>query len=134
MIKIKSLITSNAPLKVVSFFVGYTFWYVFGHAQTITTELNVPLCFYGAQETMNIQAPDMVHIELTGKRSIMNTVDLKNLAIHIDAQELIPGAQPIRISQEKLFLPESIKLVHYSPAQIVVTVQTTTNSPEHTVF
>lgn len=122
MLKIKQLILSNAPLKVVSLFMGYTFWYVMGHAQTITTELTVPLCFYGASEKMTISAPDTVHIALNGKRTIMHTLDLSNLAIHVDARELVNGTQPIEISQERLFLPESIKLVHYTPAQICVTL------------
>lgn len=134
MIKIKSLITNNAPLKIVSFFVGYSFWFIFGHAQTITTNITVPLCFYGAEDNLNIQAPETVHLELTGKRSIMQTVDLKNLAIHIDARELVAGTQPIEISQKSLFLPESIKLVHYTPAQIVVTVEHNKKNPEQTLL
>ena len=122
MLKIKQLILSNAPLKVVSLFMGYTFWYIFGHAQTITTELTVPLCFYGATDKMTISAPDTVHIALNGKRAIMHTLDLNNLAIHVDARALVNGTQPIEISQQSLFLPESIKLVHYTPAQICVTL------------
>lgn len=131
MLKLKNLITKNAPLKIVSLFVGYSFWFVFGHAQTITTAITVPLCFYGAQDNMTIQAPDTVRIELSGKRSIMQTVDLKSLAIHVDARELLAGTQPIEISQKSLFLPESIKLVHYTPAQIMVTVDHTQISQEH---
>lgn len=134
MSKFKKLILGNLPLKVLSFFIGYTLWYVFGHAQIINTKLNVPLCFYGAEKSMNIQAPEMVHIELSGKRAILNTIDLDNLAIHVDARELVQGPQPIQITQERLFLPESIKLIHYTPAQIVVTMQQIATSPEYSAL
>ncbi len=124
MAQIKNLIISNAPLKIVSCILGYTFWFILGHSQTIKTELTVPICFYGANPKMQIEAPETVHIELSGKRTIMQTVDLSNLAIHIDVRDLVEGSQPIEITQEKMFLPESIKLIHYSPAQIVVAVHT----------
>lgn len=123
MAKLKNLITSNAPLKIVSCILGYTFWFIFGHAQTIKTELTVPLCFYGASQNVSIQAPETVRIELSGKRTIMQSIELENIAVHINAQELAAGSNPIAITQESLFLPDSIKLIHYSPAQIVVTVQ-----------
>lgn len=130
MAKIKNLILSNAPLKVASCIIGYTFWFIFGHSQTIKTELSVPLCFYGTDQTMQIQAPESIRIELLGKRAVMQTVDLSNIAIHIDARDLAEGSQPIEITQEKMFLPESIKLIHYSPAQIMVTANKQQNEPE----
>jgi len=113
--------------------VGYTFWFIFGHSQTITTQVTVPLCFYGASDSTQIQAPDTVQIELNGKRSIMQSLDLSNLAVHVDARELVAGTQPIELSQKSLFLPESIKLVHYTPAQILVTVKQNEQSTEQTV-
>lgn len=123
MIKIKKIFTHNAPLKIVSLLLGYSFWFIFGHAQIITSNITVPLCFYGVDESFTIQAPETVHIELSGKRSIMQAMDMQSIAVHIDARELVDGIQPIEISSERLFLPESIKLVHYSPAQIVVNVK-----------
>lgn len=120
--KLKKLVTSNVPLKVVSCILGYTFWFILGHTQTIQTNLTVPLCFYGIPEHRKIDAPETITIELGGQRTILQSIDADQIAVHIDAQHFVEGSQPVEISQNSLFLPDSIKLIHYSPAQIIVTM------------
>lgn len=117
----KTIFNKNAPLKVCSLALGYTFWYVFGNLFTINITTDVPLCFFNTSPHLSIQAPDTVQIILSGKRTQLQTLDTNHLAIHINAQDLPIGTQPLRITQATLFLPDSIKLVHYEPTPVIVT-------------
>lgn len=122
MLPLKRILLANAPLKIVSLIIGYTFWYIFGHAHTVTTKVQVPVCFYGTSKAFVINSPDTITVELTGKRSHLHSLDLPSLALHINAQKLQVGPNPIEITSATLFLPESIKLINYSPSNMVINV------------
>jgi len=79
------------------------------------------LCFYNTEQ-QQIQAPETIQVELQGKRSDLLLLDLRALAVHINAHLLTEPLQTITISKKNLFLPDSINLVHYVPSN--VTIQT----------
>ena len=118
---LKTILIKNTPLKVCSLILGYTVWSIFSGMQTITQELTVPLCCYQIPTTIDFDAPETVNITLSGKKNQMTSINTQDLAIHIDARDLPLGNSPIAITAERLFLPESIKLVHYSPAPLMIT-------------
>ncbi len=118
---LKTILIKNTPLKICSFILGYAVWSIFSGIQTITQELTVPLCFYQIPTTIDFDAPETVNITLSGKKSQLTSIKMQDFAIHIDARNLPLGNSPIAITAERLFLPESIKLVHYSPAPIMIT-------------
>lgn len=116
----KTALTSNITLKLFSIILGYSTWYLLGYTHTITIEKTVPLSFYGIQEQSSLQAPETVTLQLAGKRAHLRDLESSELAIHIDGQALKAGKNSITISNEELFLPNSIKLVHYTPTTITV--------------
>lgn len=113
---------SNAPLKAISCILGYSSWYLLGNLCVHTTQVTVPLTFYNTQKKWTIEAPETISISLAGRRSPIRSLETKKLAIHVDGSTLQSGTQPITIATHQLFLPDSIKLVHYIPATITVTV------------
>jgi len=119
----RTILNKNAPLKVLSLILGYTFWHVFGNIFTITLTTSVPLCFYNTPDNMHINAPHTIAITLAGKRAQLQKVDLEHLAIHIDAHAMRTGNYPLAINNTTLFLPDSIKLVHYEPVPLMITTQ-----------
>lgn len=121
---VKKILINNAPLKVCSLILGYTFWSIVSGMHTITQEFVVPLCCYNVPETVDFYAPETMHITLSGKKNQLNALNYQDLAIHIDAHNVIVGNNPIIITAERLFLPESIKLVHYSPAPVIIKTST----------
>jgi YbbR domain-containing protein len=121
LLTIKMVLTKNTPLKVCSFILGYTFWSVFSNMQTITQELTVPLCCYQLPEQFSFHAPETINITLSGKKNQLASINKTDLAVHIDAHDLSVGTHPIAVTAETLFLPESIKLVHYSPVPVIIT-------------
>ncbi len=110
------------PLKVISLFLGYTFWYIFGNFHTTTAWITVPLCFYNVPIENSIKAPEFLSVKIAGKRAELRSLDLNELAIHINAEFLQEGKNLLSITPDTFFLPESIKLVHYSPSNPTVEV------------
>ncbi len=110
----------NASLKIISLILGYTFWYIFGHSHTSTAWITVPLCFYNVPAKNSIHGPETVSVKIAGKRSELRSLDIDELAIHINAQQLHEGKNSLNFTAQSLFLPESIKLVHYVPSNPTV--------------
>lgn len=124
LLTIKTILTKNTPLKVLSFILGYTLWSICSGIQTITQEMTVPLCCYQVPATIEFDAPETINITLAGKKNQLASINTQDLAIHIDASDLRLGNNPIAITSEKLFLPESIKLVHCSSAPVIIKTTT----------
>ncbi len=106
----------NTSLKIISLLLGYTFWYIFGHSHTSTAWITVPLCFYNVPKHNVIKGPEAVSLKITGKRSVLRALDIEQLAIHINVEQLHEGKNLLAFNEDSIFLPESIKLVHYSPS------------------
>jgi len=116
----KKILSTNAPLKVFSMILGYLVWSVFSSGNTTTITQEVPLCFYNASEKCIVNAPETLTVTLAGKRADLHSIDYDALAIHLNAHNLEPGINPIQLNKDTLFLPDTIKLVHYTPIPLVV--------------
>jgi len=110
-----SALRSNLVLKVFALVLGFGLWLIVSSMHSTTIWVEVPLSFYNQYDTICVHAPETMHVQLAGKRALLRSLDLKNLAIHIDAQELNEGKQPITIQAHNLFLPDTISVVNYSP-------------------
>ncbi len=121
-LRLKNLLISNAPLKVISFILGYTAWYLLGNIVTETRWYTIPLSFYNLNTELSIQAPKTIQLLLAGKRNYLKNIDINNLAAHVNGALLKEKKQAIAISHDQLFLPDSIKLIHYIPTPISVTI------------
>ena len=125
---LKTLLINNAPIKLTSIIFGYTFWCIFSASHTASQRLNIPLCFYNLSDSDIIEAPEKLSITISGKRTDLWNLDSKKLAAHIDMQGKKLGHHPITITAADLFLPETIKLVHYSPSNATINL---TNKKEN---
>jgi len=92
----------------------------YNQLQTIT--LNVPLCFYGNNELYSLQAPETISLSLFGYKSDLLLIPMHDLAVHIDGKNLQAGEHHLSVSADTLFLPERIKLLHYSPSPVIITM------------
>ena len=115
----KQILTSNPLLKVVALIFGYTFWLILAQNQTIYLKHKIPLSFYIPENKLHLNAPTELTIGITGKRIDLQKLDFANLGAHIDVSKLnSPGQYNIHISPEDIFLPNYVKLIHYSPVII----------------
>lgn len=120
--KIVSILRSNTLLKTGSLIAGALFWYAWSGMHITTIAVQVPLYFYGLKEEQVIDAPASVHILLEGKRSYLYDIDPNSIAFHINGEQLKYGTQHIEITQKEIFLPTTLKLIHYNPTTIEVTL------------
>lgn len=119
---LKALLRTNLSLKIVAVIIGAIFWFITSAHHTTTLTLKVPVCFYNQAEDKEAQAPEYLSVELTGKRADLNSLDLANLAVHIDLTDFCPGEYLIEPSSENLFLPRRVKLVNWKPLNSFMTV------------
>ena len=125
---LKNSLRTNVTLKTLSFVLGYSCWSILSQAFTQSLSFDVPLCFYGEPDTnTQVHAPETIAIKLAGKRTDLHNLDIKNLAIHINLQELSAGKNLIILENKKLFLPDCIKLVHYNPLNLIVDIEANTS-------
>lgn len=122
-IALKKHLMSNLVLKTTSCILGYSLWSILAAGHMATRMVEVPLAFYGNAALRVSQAPEKVTIALQSKRNILHALDTHSLAAHINADQFIAGPNKVTFDNKSLFLPDSIKLVHYSPINIVVHVQ-----------
>jgi len=112
--------TSHFGLKLFSLFIGFGLWFVLGQTVGSSISLTVPLTFYNTLNSQ-IKSAEKVAITLSGIRKDLWALDQTQLAIHIDASQLKSGKNIVNLSQEHLLIPEHIKILHYNPANIIIT-------------
>jgi len=125
--RLKKLFLTNAPLAIICLILGYSFWYIASYDQTIMLQLNVPLCFAGATD-YTFYAPEKINVTIKGKRADMYALDKQTLAAHININKLLPGKHGILLTDQHLFLPKNITLVHYKPSNLTVTISASSNT------
>ena len=116
-------LSANAPLKIISFMLAYSFWALLNQMHPTLLNVTVPLCFYGEQKKgTSLTAPETLKITLSGKRSDLANLDLTTLAAHVNTATLVAGANNLVLTREHLFVPPSCNLVHYKPSNILISV------------
>lgn len=127
---IKNSLLSNKTIKIMSVIIGYSFWAILGQHHTIDQWVEVPLCFYNGSEKEIVSAPEKVCIQIQAKRSDFKALQYKDLALHIDIDHLSTGKQLLSVTAQKLFLPNSFKLVNCKPSNLIVEVQKNSKQSE----
>ena len=115
---LKKIFLNNAQIKIIALILGYSFWHIFSQLHVTRIWYTVPVSFYKVPKNIKIDAPEKIKIQLSGNRSDLYNIDVKALAFHINMQDAKVGNHIFKLTQEELFLPESIKLARCSPANI----------------
>ncbi len=108
-------------LKAGALLCGYALWHTTSKYQKITLTKDVPLCFYNVPADIRLEAPEMISVTYQGTRENI-FVTAFDSAIHVDAQNMHEGHYTQAIAREQIFLPESVRLLHYVPTEIALSV------------
>ena len=119
---LKNLCLNNAPLAIISLLLGYSFWYIASYNQTVTLQLDVPLCFSTLPANITVHAPEKITITLSGPRVDLYSIEEKTVAAHVNVNKLLPGKHGIILTEQHLFLPKSVALTNYKPANLFITI------------
>lgn len=120
--KIKQLILTNLPIKLISLVSGYLVWSLISGSQVICITQEAPVCIYNNETHQSINAPETITVTLQAQRNRLYSLDAEELAIHIDASRLHKGQNQLLVDRSTLFLPEGVNVVHYSPSNAVILV------------
>lgn len=118
---IKRIVKNPLMRSCISLLIGFALWHSLGTINSAVISVTVPLSLYDRTDALNFAAPETVTITLAGKRTYLRSLDTHALAVHINASLLHEGNNPIKINRDTLFLPDEIKLLHYSPSPCVIT-------------
>jgi len=80
------------------------------------------VCFYNTVADQIITAPETITITLYGTRKDLFKT-MFDSAVHYDAHTFHSGTQTVPITKEHIFLPESVRLIHYKPTEITIVVR-----------
>ncbi len=123
-LSIKKTYLNNLALKCLALIFGYGLWHCTSTHQKISITRAIPLCFYNTSAHQIISAPETIAITCYGTRKdLFKTIF--DSALHYDAQTLHEGTQIVSIPKEQIFLPESVRLIHYKPIEITIVVSET---------
>jgi len=114
-------------IKILSITLGFSLWYICKQARYDSINLDIPIYFYNEVPHKIIKAPETIKVTLAGTRKNIRKLDKEQLAIHLDASRYLKPMSYVIIDNQNLFLPTTIKLVHYSPAPIPVEVLSQAN-------
>jgi len=116
-------------IKILSISLGFSLWYMYNQGRYDSINLDIPVYFYNEVTHKTVRAPEIIHVTLSGTRKNLNLLEKEQLAIHLDASRYSKPMTYVTIDNQNLFLPTTIKLVHYNPAPIPVEVLSQAHQP-----
>lgn len=123
-LSVKITYLNGLALKCLALIFGYALWHSVSTYQKIQITQKIPVCFYNTQPAQIIHAPETINVTLYGTRKDLFKITF-DAALHYNAQMLPTGTNTLPITKEQIFLPESVRLVHYTPTEITVVIQET---------
>lgn len=118
---VKNSILNNKTIKIISLIIGYSLWSYLGQIYQVSQWITAPICYYNVPEDINIKTEtEKITVHLTGKREDIR--HCSDIGLHIDASKLCAGQHFIMPDEQMLFLPSTVKLIHYKPLKISFTV------------
>lgn len=115
----KQHLLNTLSLSILSLILGYALWQAMSQPYKLEAKFSVPLSFYNAKN-VTLEAPETITLRLQGTRKDLYKT-ASNLALHYDARHLEAGTHTLKVTNENLFLPESVLLLHYLPIEITAT-------------
>ncbi len=123
-INVQMFAKKNVTIKCLSVMVGVFFWFVFSYDKINSAWYKLPVIVYNGQDT-EYEGPEYIWAQLSGRRTDFTHLDMKNLALYIDAHTLNPGKNRINVSCDAMFLPSTINVLDSNPNNIIITFKTT---------
>lgn len=119
-LNLRKHLLNNGTLKISSCVIGLMTWSILNETYRSHLTLTVPVCFYNVSQQYTISAPEQAYITISGTPAQVRNLDQKSIAVHIDAQKLVPGTNVIDMTSKNLLLPPQLSLVKYKPIQLTL--------------
>lgn len=117
----KKALQTNNSLKIFATITGLLFWTMLSQSQKITVTLPVTLKIHHSSPSVIVHGPRQVYATLQGKRTELKRALTSGIFAHLDDMALQKGTHAIELTEKHLVLPQSIKVVSYSPHTLLMT-------------
>lgn len=107
-------------LKVMAVVLSCSWWLHMNYNKEIACHVHVPVLFEHVPTEASVCAPETVRLTLKGTRSHLYGLDQEQLAVHVDCKDLKQGPQELAVTRQKIFLPESVTVLDYTPCSITI--------------
>lgn len=124
-IPIKNILLTNLTLKISAFILATVLWYVLSQSRVVYHTISVPVCFYNVAQNINIMAPETIDVTVAGKRQDIRALLGSSCGIHIDATTLHENTNRLSLTENNIFLPHNISMVHCNPTYVEITTNKT---------
>ena len=111
-------------LKVVSFLIATTLWYLVVWGKPIEKTVEIPIVYKPVKSDYLVEInPPNVILKIKAIRRVLRNFSEASVHIRIDISKYPPGIYQIRVPIEKINLPSSIQIKEVSPSYVTVIIK-----------
>lgn len=112
---------NTLSLKILALVFGYSLWNTMSESHKTLVTLQAPLSFYHEKGKI-LDAPEAIAVSLSAPRKELYQLT-RDIAVHINAENLKEGKNTVTLDHENLLLPESVKLITCTPSTVTIAVE-----------
>ena len=109
-------------LRIHAVLLGFSIWFIISQHHVVSTTRTVALSFYNQPKNTRLYAPENITISSFGPKSHLNQLFHSEYALHVNLSGYKAGTHTIELTQEDLFLPQSVKLLQLNPSIIQIKI------------
>lgn len=101
-------ILNKPTIKILSLVLGYFLWLNFSFNQVCKVDLNLPVFFYGVDDSKKIEAPAYIKVQVSGLRRALKS---KSNSVHLDLNGIKSNQElDLNITPNNVHLYEGLRL------------------------
>ena len=120
--KTNNILLSKPMLKLNALILGFCVWFVISQDHIVTITRQVPLSFYNQPKNSQLYAPESISVTSFGPKNHLNQTFHSDYALHINLKSYHQGNHEIELTQDDLFLPQTIKLLQLKPSMVQIKI------------
>lgn len=120
--KSNTLLLSNPAIKLYALAFGFLIWLIISQSHIVSITKTVPLSFYNQPQNRQVYAPETITVSSFGPKGHLVQTFGSEYAVHINLDGYEPGTHKIELSQQDLFLPQSVKLLQLKPSMLQIKI------------
>lgn len=123
MLNIKTFLTKDIPVKISALLCAFGCWYLFNTLQSVHSTYEIPVHFNSTDMSLDFKYPTTITANIQGTKASLYTLSSNEMVVYLDGTRYTtPGTYTVIVKPEDIIIPSSVKLLHYSPAIVQLTI------------
>ncbi|MDA3901905.1 MAG: CdaR family protein [Desulfuromusa sp.] len=114
------LLTENWTLKVISLVFALLLWIFIMGERRLEVGYRIPLELQAIPQGLMVanEVPDLIDVRVSGPRTLLMKISTSDISIIVDLSDLQPGLTTFKRLEERLNLPNGLRVTRLSPSFI----------------